>query len=91
MSAAMISGGGKIRAFFQRVVFQPEDVEVHLVAFRQLFVGEGFETIALLPVVAVHRVVAGYEGVEVAALEGVFLEGEMQIGAQVVDPDCATR
>ena len=41
---------------------------------------------------AVLRVVAGDEVVEVGALEGVFLEREMQVGAQVVDPElCRPR
>ena len=78
---------GQIGGFFQRVVFQPEDVEVHLVALGQFFVGEGLEALALLALVAVLRVVAGDEVVEVAALERVFLEREMQVGAQVVNPE----
>ena len=80
-------GGGKIGAFFQGFVFQPEDVEVHFVALDQFFVGEDFEALAFFALVAVLRVVAGDEVIEVAALEGVFLEREMQVGAQVVDPE----
>jgi hypothetical protein len=40
-----------------------------------------------LPDVAILWVVAGDEIIEVAAFEGVFLEGEVQVGAQVVDPE----
>ncbi len=38
---------------------------------------------------AVLWVVAGDEVVEVGALEGVFLEREVLVGAQVVDPELA--
>ncbi len=34
-------GGGEVGAFFEGFVFEPEDVEVDLVALDQLFVGEG--------------------------------------------------
>ncbi len=37
-------GGGQIGGFFEGFVFQPEDVEVDLVALDQLFVGEGLAT-----------------------------------------------
>jgi hypothetical protein len=30
MSAVMMSGSGKARAFFQRIVFEPKEVEVEL-------------------------------------------------------------
>ena len=46
------SGGGEVRRFLQGVVFEPEDVEVRIVALGQLVVGEGFEPLALLAVVA---------------------------------------
>ena len=32
--------GGQIGGFFQRIVFQPENVQVHLVALQQVVVGE---------------------------------------------------
>jgi hypothetical protein len=38
-------------------------------------------------VVAVGGVVGGDEGVEVGALEGVGFEGEVFVGAEVVDPE----
>jgi len=40
----------QVRGLLERVVFQPEDVQVHLVALGQLFVGEGLEALALLPI-----------------------------------------
>ena len=79
-------GRGQIGALFQRIVFQPEDIQVNFVALRQFLVGEGLEAFAFLAVNAVLRVVAGDKVVEVAALERIFLEREMQIRAQVVDP-----
>jgi hypothetical protein len=42
---------GQVGALFQRVIFQPEDVEVHLVTLRQLVVGEGLEPLRLDAVV----------------------------------------
>ncbi len=66
---------------------QPEDVQVHLVALGQLFVSEGLEAFALLPIVALLRVVPSREVIEVTALEGVFFEREMQVSAQVLDPE----
>lgn len=40
-------GSGQVGGFFECVVLQPEDVEVHLVALGQFVVGERFETLAL--------------------------------------------
>ncbi len=45
------------------------------------------EAFALFALVAVLWVVAGDEVVEVAAFKGVFFKGEMQIRAQVVNPE----
>jgi hypothetical protein len=51
-------GVGQIGGFFQRVVLEPEEVEVEFVAFGELFVGEGFEAFTLFAAVAVLLVVA---------------------------------
>jgi hypothetical protein len=77
----------QVRALFKGFVFEPEDVEVHLVALGQLFVSERLKALALFAVVAVLRVVTRDKVVEVAALQGVFLEREMLVRAQVVDPE----
>ena len=87
MSAAMISGAGRLALSSSALVLQPEDVEVDLVALDELVVGEGLEALALLALVAVLRVVAGDEVVEVGALERVLLQREVLVGAQVVDPE----
>jgi hypothetical protein len=58
-----------------------------ILSLDQLFVGEALEAVALFAVVAVLRVVAGDEVVEVAALEGVFFEREVQVGEELVDPE----
>ena len=43
-------GRGQVGAFLQGIVFEPEDIEVHLVVLDQLFVGEGLEPLALVAV-----------------------------------------
>ena len=87
-------GSGKIGAVFEGFVFQPENIQVDLVAFDQVFVFVGSPAAFLvllrpggLSFVAVLWIVAGDEVIEITALEGVFFEGEMQVGAQVVDPE----
>jgi hypothetical protein len=61
-------GIGKIRAVFERLVFEPEDVEVEFVALGQLFISETLEALGFFSFVAVFRIVVGDEVVEVAAL-----------------------
>ncbi len=80
-------GGGQVGGFFQSFVLQPEDVQVHLVALGQLVVGEGLEALALFAAVPVLRIVAGYKIIQITPLERIFLEREMQVGAQVVNPE----
>ena len=82
----MMCGAGRFAAILKGFVLQPEDVEVDLVAFEQVFVCETLEPFALLAIVAVLRIVALDEVVEVCALEGVLFEGEMFVRPQVVDP-----
>ena len=79
--------GREIGGFFEGLVFQPEDVQVQLVAFDQFIIAEGFESLRLRASTAIFLVVAGDEVVQVAAFESVFLQREMQIGSQVVDPE----
>jgi len=85
----------KVLAVFQRIVFEPEDVEVGFVAFDDLVVGEAAPaTVGLLflgPIAAafgsrVFGFVERYELVEVGSLERVGFEGEVLVGAEVVDP-----
>jgi hypothetical protein len=80
-------GIGEIGAVFEGLVFEPEEVEVYLVALEQLFVGEAFPTLALLALGAILGGVAGHEIVEIGALERVFLEREVQVRAEVVNPE----
>ncbi len=47
------SGGGEIRGSFERIVFEPEDVEAGFVAFGEFVVGEGFEAFAFHPIEAI--------------------------------------
>jgi hypothetical protein len=49
------AGGGEVGRFFEGAVFEPEDVEVDLVALDQVLVVEGFEALGLLALVAGRR------------------------------------
>jgi hypothetical protein len=78
----------------EAIVLEPEDVEAGLVAAEQLLVGVGSpSTLGVglgpqrLPLVAVLGAVAGDELVEVGPLQGVGLEREVDVGAEVVDPE----
>ncbi len=80
-------GGREVGGFFEGYVFQPEDVQVQLVAFDQFIVAVGLESLGLCASTPVFLVVAGDEVVQVAAFQSVFLQREMQIGSQVIDPE----
>ncbi len=83
----MMSGGGKIGGVFEGFVFEPEDVEVDLVAFDEVVVGEALEAFAFGALVAVLGVVAGDEVVEIGALQLVFFQREVLVGSEIVDPE----
>ena len=80
-------GCWEIGGVFEGFVLEPENIEVRLIAFGQLIIGEGLEALALLAVVAVLRIVAGNEIVEITPLEGIFLQGEMLVRPQIIDPE----
>lgn len=61
------AGRGEIGGFFEGVVLEPEDVEVHLVALNEVVVDEGLESFGLGALVAVGGAEAGEEVVEVGA------------------------
>jgi hypothetical protein len=82
---------GEFGGITQAVVAEPDDVEVGFVAFDQVFVGEGVEAFGFGPKVTVFRVVGANEIVEVGAGEGVGLQGEVLVGAEIVDPQGAQR
>jgi hypothetical protein len=52
-----------------------------------VFVGEALESFRFFSLVAVLWIVAGDEVVEVAALEGIFFEGEVFVSTEIVDPE----
>ena len=56
-----------------------------------VFIGEAFEALRFFPLVPILWIVAGDEVVELNALERIFFEGEMFVGAQVVDPELKRR
>jgi hypothetical protein len=80
----MISGAGRFALSSMASSFQPEDVEVHIVALCPVFVGETLKTLALLAVVAALLVLAVDDVIQVAALKGVFLERKKQVRAEVI-------
>jgi hypothetical protein len=80
------AGGREAVGVLEALVAQPEDVKVGLVAGDQLLVGEAPEPLALLAFGPAAGRVAGDEVVEVGAGERLGLEGEVPVGAQVVDP-----
>ena len=79
-------GRRQIIQVVQAVVFQPEDVQAGLVAGHQLVVAEELEAICGDALVAVFRVIAGDEILQVIELQGARLQREMLVGAQVVKP-----
>ena len=87
ISAAMISGAGRLAESSSASSFSQKMSRLTLSRLRQVFVGERFETLALLAAVAVLRIVAGNEVIQVGALEGIFLEREVLVCAQIVNPE----
>jgi hypothetical protein len=81
-----IDPNAEIRRVFQRFVFESEDIEVDLVAFDEVLVGEALEAFGLGALVAVRGVVAGNKFVEVRTLQLVFLQGEVLVGPKIINP-----
>ena len=80
-------GIGQIGRIAQAVIPEPEDVEVGFVALDQVFVGEAAEALGFAALVAIFGIVAADEVVQVGAGEGVGLQREVLVGAEVVDPE----
>ena len=78
---------GKVRAVFERFVPKPEDVEIDLVTFEQVVVGEALERLAFGAFMAVLGVEALDELVEIRTFQRSFFQSEVLIRAQVVDPE----
>ena len=70
----------------EAVVLEPEKVQAGLVAGDELLVSEVPEPFGFPALVPILRVVAGDEVVQVVDLERLGLEGEVLVGAQVVNP-----
>ena len=79
-------GGCQSIGIFKTFVAEPEEVEADFVAFEQVIVAEGVEVVAFLALVTIFGVVAGDEVVEMGAGERVGAQGEVLVGAEVVDP-----
>lgn len=87
-------GLGEAFGVFQALVLDPEDVQVQLVPLGQFLVGVGAPAAfggllapGPLALVAVGGVVAGHELVQVGTLQGLGLQGVVDVGAVVVDPE----
>jgi len=78
---------GQVLGVLQTVVLQPEDVEVRLVPLNELVVFVGLEPLGFLPIVAVLRIVAVEEVLQVLERHRIPLEGEVLVGPEVVDPE----
>src|ERR1017187_2066667 len=76
----------EIRGIAEAVIPEPEDVEVGFVTLDQVLIGEAPETIGFGPLMPVLGIVTTDEVVQVGAREGVRLQGEVLVGAQIVDP-----
>ena len=83
----------QVGAVFERFVFEPEDVEVELVALQQVvIIVNAPATLRVLirprrrPFVSVLWIIASDEIVKVGAFERVLLESEMLVGAKIVNP-----
>jgi len=68
---------------------EPEDIEIGFVALDQVFVGKASEALGFGPLMAIRGVVAAYKIIQVGAGEGVGLQGEVLVGAEIVDPERA--
>ena len=78
----------------QAVVFQPEQIEADLVAGQQILqlvatpvAIRGLLAPGGLALMDGTGLIEAYELIEVGALQRVGLEGEVLVGAQVVDPE----
>jgi hypothetical protein len=78
----------------QALVFQPEQIEADLVAGQQILqlvdtpaASRGLLAPGGLALVDGTGLVEAHEFIEVGALQRVGLEGEVLVGAQVVDPE----
>lgn len=84
----------KVGRVLQAFVFEPEDVQAGLITADDFIKGVGTPAAAwcaLAPgggaLEAVRRVVQGDELGQISSLERVGLQGEVHVGAQVVDPE----
>ena len=66
-------GVWQVCGLLKRLILEPEDVEIRLVALDQLVMPEGVKALGLLALMAVLGVITGHEIIEVRALEWVFL------------------
>jgi hypothetical protein len=80
------SGVRQIGRIAQTVIPEPEDVEIGFIAFDQVLVGEAPEALSFTPLVPIPGVVAANKVVQIAASKGIRLQGEVLVGAEIIDP-----
>lgn len=77
----------KIVCAFETFVAQPEEIQAELVAFEEFFVAEWAKPLALLALLKMAGTIRGHKVIKMAAGERIGAQGEIHIGAQVVDPE----
>lgn len=78
---------GEIVAVFEAIVFEPENVETDFVTGNEVVVVEAFETVGLFALVAVRRIVALDEVLQVIKLQRICLQREVNVRPEIVDPE----
>jgi len=76
----------QIGGIAKAVIAEPEDIEIGLIALDQVCVVEGSKALSLAPLVTPHGIVAADKVVQVGKGEAVGLQGEVLVGAEVMDP-----
>lgn len=78
---------GQVVRSLKTLVPQPEKVQAEFVALEQVFIGEDVETLALLPLMTVLRMITGDKIIKIRPFERVGTQRKVDICAQVVDPE----
>src|ERR1700681_3340535 len=80
-------GGRQQIGIVERVILDPENVEIDLVACQQGFERKTFEFFGFLALGPVARAVAGDEIIEISPYHRALFQREALVGAQVVNPE----
>ena len=87
-------GAGEVVQIGQRLVLDPEDIQAGLIPLQDLFDLETAEASlgvllrpSLVTVMAIGGVIASNEVFQISVGHGVLLQGEVNVGSEIVDPD----